>query len=128
MTCNTPADLFVWESCSLSVRKPFPYIHTRFLVVCPLVSFLTSNLVSTGNYNELLTYPDSVKASSFTVEGYPLCLEDFCGFEIGEFDSYPHVLAIVTRNITYLLIQTDKKEKDEWVETLYKVRNLLNVT
>eukprot|EP00800_Vazella_pourtalesii_P002902 TRINITY_DN12845_c0_g1_i3.p1 TRINITY_DN12845_c0_g1~~TRINITY_DN12845_c0_g1_i3.p1 ORF type:complete len:444 (+),score=80.70 TRINITY_DN12845_c0_g1_i3:72-1334(+) len=121
MTCNTPADLFVWEGCSLSVRKPFPYIHTRFLVVCPLVSFLTSNLVSTGNYNELLTYPDSVKASSFTVEGYPLCLEDFCGFEIGEFDSYPHVLAIVTRNITYLLIQTDKKEKDEWVETLYKL-------
>ncbi|KAI6658543.1 Protein Dok-7 isoform X1 [Oopsacas minuta] len=71
-----------------------------------------------GNYSELKTYPDSVKASSFTVEGYSICHEDFCGFEIGEFDGLPHVLAIITKNITYLMTPPDKKDKDEWVDVI----------
>ena len=55
------------------------------------------------------------------MDGYPLNYEDFCGFEIGEFDGLPHVLAIITRNVTYLLSPADKKDKDAWTDNISNV-------
>ena len=62
-----------------------------------------------------------MKASSFTVEGYSLNYEDFCGFDIGEYDGFSQVLAIITTNVTYLLCPADKKDKDEWTENISQV-------